>query len=317
MYNPEWANKNYYDVLEVDSTASKEEISKKYRKLARTYHPDMMPDGDDSKFKEVSEAYDVIGDTEKRKSYDAQRSGGGFGSFGNLFDSGLFNQASSSGTSNIDIDALLRNFAQSGNQTSDEKFVNDLLNNSKKETTENDSSFLNDIGDWMSRAKQSTSTKFSNSFGSKGDKVEQVKVSLTFEESLKASTREIEINDTKIKFRIPAGVKDGQKLRITKPLTVDIKIEVKSSKSFYWFDGLLTVRAPISLSKALYGGSHAFTLPTGTEVRFTLPERCANRAFKLAGKGINGDDVIVQPYISLPEADNSKELADLLIQEIS
>lgn len=64
--------RDYYEILGVDKKASQDEIKKSYRKLAKKYHPDMHP-GDKSaedKFKEVNEAYEVLGDAEKRKKYD-------------------------------------------------------------------------------------------------------------------------------------------------------------------------------------------------------------------------------------------------------
>jgi molecular chaperone DnaJ len=69
---------DYYKVLGVDRKASQDDIKKAYRKLARQYHPDTNADaGAEARFKEISEAYDVLGDPEKRKSYD--RGGGVFG----------------------------------------------------------------------------------------------------------------------------------------------------------------------------------------------------------------------------------------------
>ena len=79
----EWLEKDYYEVLGVRKDATAKDISKAYRTLARQYHPDTNP-GDTSaeeRFKEVSAAYEVIGDEPTRKQYDEFRrlGGGGFG----------------------------------------------------------------------------------------------------------------------------------------------------------------------------------------------------------------------------------------------
>ncbi|HEY9251931.1 MAG TPA: DnaJ domain-containing protein, partial [Nocardioides sp.] len=80
---PDWINKDYYAELGVKKDASGDDIKKAYRKLARANHPDSNP-GDDAKhekFKKVAEAYDVIGDAEKRKKYDEVRTLGASGGF--------------------------------------------------------------------------------------------------------------------------------------------------------------------------------------------------------------------------------------------
>ena len=77
-------SKDYYAVLGVSASASQDEIKKQYRKLAAKHHPDKNPT--DSKaadrFKDISEAYQVLGDAEKRKQYDEMRRLGAFGGFG-------------------------------------------------------------------------------------------------------------------------------------------------------------------------------------------------------------------------------------------
>src|SRR5216117_1905821 len=64
--------KDYYKSLGVERTASEEEISKAFRKLARQYHPDVAKEKKtaEAKFKEINEAYEVLGDAEKRQRYD-------------------------------------------------------------------------------------------------------------------------------------------------------------------------------------------------------------------------------------------------------
>ena len=79
----EWFEKDYYKVLGVVSTATDKEITRAYRKLAKQYHPDANP-GSEERFKEISAAYDVLGDADKRKEYDEVRSHGPIGGFGGM-----------------------------------------------------------------------------------------------------------------------------------------------------------------------------------------------------------------------------------------
>nr|MDA8116596.1 DnaJ domain-containing protein [Actinomycetota bacterium] len=73
----EWYEKDYYKILGVSSSATDKEIQKAYRKLAKEYHPDAHP-GSEEKFKEISAAYEVLGDAKKRSEYDSVRAQGPF-----------------------------------------------------------------------------------------------------------------------------------------------------------------------------------------------------------------------------------------------
>ena len=96
----EWLEKDYYKVLGVSESASDKEITRAYRKLAKEHHPD-AGSGSEERFKEISSAYDVLGDPEKRKEYDEVKrmgplggfAGQSFGDFdlGDIF-GGLFNR---------------------------------------------------------------------------------------------------------------------------------------------------------------------------------------------------------------------------------
>jgi len=106
MAEREWFEKDYYKALGLTSSATDKEITRAYRKMAKQLHPDTNP-GSEEKFKEVSVAYDVLGDAEKRKEYDEVRrlgpaaagfgpgagnvnfGAGNFADFGDLF-GGLF-----------------------------------------------------------------------------------------------------------------------------------------------------------------------------------------------------------------------------------
>jgi molecular chaperone DnaJ len=115
------AKRDYYDVLGVDKSASDAEIKSAFRKLAKKYHPDLNKEPDAAeKFKEVQEAYDVLSDEQKRKTYDQFGSaafdnnagGNPYGSYGNY---GGFNTSGFGFEDfNINLDDILSNMFGSG-----------------------------------------------------------------------------------------------------------------------------------------------------------------------------------------------------------
>lgn len=108
------AQPDYYKSLGVEKNASKDEIKKAFRKLAAQYHPDKKT-GDETKFKEISEAYAVLGDEKKRAEYDAYghafagANGGQGGGFGG-FDFSDFQQAAGGQGFSFDINDIFENF---------------------------------------------------------------------------------------------------------------------------------------------------------------------------------------------------------------
>lgn len=114
MSERDYAEKDYYKTLGVSRDASQDEISKAYRKLARRYHPDANPDDPDAEdqFKEISEAYQVLSDSEKRREYDRIRDmveSGAFASGGDPFGGmgGFARAGSAGGMGGMDLGDLL------------------------------------------------------------------------------------------------------------------------------------------------------------------------------------------------------------------
>src|SRR6202042_2521289 len=111
MSTKDFLEKDYYKVLGVAKSASPDEIKKSYRKLARKYHPDANK-GDhaaEERFKEISEAYNILSDEKRRKEYDEARSLFGSGGMGCVGGPGP------AGSYNFDLGDLFGGGAQGGN----------------------------------------------------------------------------------------------------------------------------------------------------------------------------------------------------------
>src|SRR3989338_492075 len=101
------AKRDYYEVLGIPKSASDTEIKSAYRRLARKHHPDVDKAADASeKFKEISEAYQILSDAQKRKSYDQFGHVGPtpFGGFGNQDGSRTYSWSSGGGNPNVQFD---------------------------------------------------------------------------------------------------------------------------------------------------------------------------------------------------------------------
>ena len=112
--------RDYYEVLGVKKSATKDEIKSAYRKLAKTYHPDNKETGNADKFKEIQEAYDVLFDDKKRQMYDqfghaAFEQGAGGGAGGNPFAGGF---GGFEGFQDVDLGDIFSSFFGGGRRGS-------------------------------------------------------------------------------------------------------------------------------------------------------------------------------------------------------
>lgn len=188
--------KDYYKTLGVSKDADAKEIKKQYRKLARQFHPDKNPDkGAESKFKEISEAYEVLSDKEKRQHYDElgpnweqyvrQGAGqgpgaGGFEGFGGFGGGGGGYQYYTGGGQNADF-----------------------------------SDFFNSIfgGMGMGGAQGSRRGGFSRNVPMAGSDYTAT-MTIGLEEAYRGTEAEINVDGKTIKVKVPPGISDGDKLRV-------------------------------------------------------------------------------------------------------
>ena len=198
--------KDYYRILGVDAKAPDEAIKKAYRKLAVKYHPDKVTGSDkknaEEKFKEITEAYYVLGDAKRRQEYDAMRSGGRFGDY-----SGSFADAQG-----FDFEEILRHF-RAGSQ-----------GGGQRRRTRSFSIF-DDIFSDMFSSPRSRGTQYAF-YGDEGPRqqmeAEYPSVTTDRHSSLRiprsvasaGGSVSFEIGGRSISVKIPAGIREGKSMRL-------------------------------------------------------------------------------------------------------
>jgi molecular chaperone DnaJ len=254
----EWLEKNYYSVLGVDEKADAKEIQRAYRKLARQYHPD-AEGGDESRFKEVSAAYEVVGDEAKRKEYDELRR----------------------------LGPIAGGFA--GGRTSDGGY----------QIRFEDVSDFGGLGDLFgglfggrggSRARQQPQ-------GPRPGPDTEASLTLGFLEAVQGLTTEVLVDGETVRVRIPPGVGHGQRIRLRgkgRPGLnggpngdLYVVVQVEDHARFGRKGNDLTVTVPITFGEATLGGD--ITVPTldGDTVTVRIPAGTrSGRTFRVKGRGV-------------------------------
>ncbi|MEH2406835.1 MAG: DnaJ C-terminal domain-containing protein [Nostoc sp.] len=279
--------KDYYAILGVSKTASQEEIKQAFRKLARKYHPDVNPNNKqaEARFKEVSEAYEVVSDTDKRKKYDQfgqywKQAGEGFPSGGVGADMGGFD------------------FSQYGNF---DEFINELLGRfggasprgGRQQSYSQNYSYRTSTG---------SSTGFSSfndyGFGDAGAGTSQdteAVISLTFAEAFNGVQKRFSLGNETIDVRIPSGAKPGTRLRVRgkgqiNPMTQQrgdlyLKVELQPHSFFQMEGDNLVCEVAITPDEATLGASIDVPTPDGS-VNVKLPAGVrSGQSLRLRGKG--------------------------------
>ncbi len=298
--------KDLYQILGVSKTASEAEIKSAYRKLARKYHPDLNKDDKSAaeKFKEVSNAYDIIGNAEKRKKYDNNEIdadgkptgfGAGFGggnydfkSGGNPFGSGFGGAGGFNGAQGFDFSSI---------------FGDDIF-----------SQFTGRAGGGRSPARKGQDISYN--------------MRVDFLDAAKGVEKQVNLGGKNVNVKIPAGTLSGQTLRL-KGLGYagmnggengDALITINVDEHPYFKNEGLNVLLdlPISITEAIKGAK--ITVPTvnGKVAVKVPPYSSSGDKLRLKGQGIKaksaqGDEIItLQIILPKNKSVNLDKLADNL-----
>lgn len=288
------SHKDYYKILGVPKTATADDIKKAYRKLAQQYHPDRNQDNKkaEEKFKEINEAYEVLGNAEQRSKYDR-------------------------------LGSSWKNFQQTtANPRNDFKW-GDWSDFTKKNTTRSTQQDFEDNGSNFSEF-------FENMFGANkaGTKSSQrsrtssketnASVTLTLEEAYSGKTVKISVANDSVDVKIKPGIADGQKLKIatTKPDigTIFLTVQVNQHPLFKRTGNDLEADVPVDLYTAILGGDIAIRTLKGT-VKMTLPPETQSATIKklkglgMPKHGLDGEfgDLYVRLIINIPTGLTTKE----------
>lgn len=293
MSGQDWLEKDFYAVLGVPKDADAAAIKKAYRKLARTMHPDHNP-GDaaaEAKFKEVGEAYAVLSDPEQRQQYDQLRAmtggarfraggpgGAQSGGFEDMF-GGVFGGG---GGSRV-------RFPQGGGANGG---FEDLLGG------------LFGGGNFG----QTRTAR-------RGADLAAV-TTLPFRQAVEGSTVELGLEGRTVKARIPAGVRDGQKIRLrgkgrpgehgAPPGDLEVTVRVAPHPVFTLDGPHLRVTLPVAFDEAALGAEVPVPTLDGGSVRLKIPAGTpSGRVLRVKGRGVPAastpGDLLVTVQVVVPQ----------------
>lgn len=285
--------RDLYEILGVQRGASDEEIKRAYRKLARQYHPDRNP-GDkqaEARFKEVQEAYDVLSDKTKRAQYDryghagpGAGMGGGPGGFEFRWGPGG---------------------AQQMDPTQAEEFLRQMFG---------DNAF-GDLGDLFGGRRTRSRTR-----RPPPPQEVETEVTIPFRTAALGGTIALQLDGREIDVKIPAGVEEGQSLRLAGqgPGGSDLRLKLRIQPHPYFRrEGKdLILEMPLSLPEAVLGGPVDVPTLDGTRLTVKVPPGTSSGArLRLRGRGIAGGDQYIEIKVVVPAPSN--ERSRQLIEEFA
>lgn len=303
MTGQDWMEKDFYAVLGVSKGADGTEVKKAFRKLARTLHPDHNP-GDakaEAKFKEVGEAYAVLSDPEQRQQYDQLRamtggarfsagpggSGGASGGFEDMF-GGLFGGGGAAGRPG----GTRVRYSQQGGGGGFEDLLGGMFGGGGGAAG----------GGGFRQPRPGIDLAATTT--------------LPFRQAVEGSTVTLGVESRNVTARIPAGVHDGQKIRLRgkgRPgepggpagdLVVTVRV---TPHLLFSLEGInLRITLPVSFDEAALGSTVRVPTFDGATVRLRVPEGTpSGRVVRVRGKGITTSkgigDLLVTVQVVVPQ----------------
>ena len=308
--------KDYYAILGVPKSATQAEIKKAYRKLARELHPDTNKDPDaEKRFKEANEAQAVLTDPEKRKQYDElgenwqayQQAGYGsggatdWGGFGGAPGGTRWSYRTTSAEDLGGFSDFFRQFfggaggaqsAYGGGSTGAFEYVD-----------------LSDLAGGRTRARAIPSA--------------QATAEVTLAEVATGAERMVNVNGKRLHVKIPAGVTDGSKVKLSGAVDggdLVINVRVKPDPRFERQGADLRTEVPLTLAEALLGAEVPVPTPTGSVKLRIRPNTQNGQEIRVKGRGlpkrgsVQKGDLIVTTRVVLPRLDEDarKQLEPVL-----
>jgi curved DNA-binding protein len=257
--------KDYYAVLGVNKTASAEEIKKQFRKQALKYHPDRNPNNKqaEARFKEISEAYEVLSDPEKRQKYDK---------YGQYWQQAGQAGNWSGGATGFDVGGF--DFSKYGGF---DEFINEILG---RTANPSGGGAKNPYNYGNTTAKNTGFGGF-NDFGQQNTSADkEATIRLTLAEAFRGISRKINLGKETLEVRIPAGVKTGNRVRVKGKGNYNsftrqqgdlyLKVELQPHPFFDFEGDNLVCEVPISPDEAVLGTSIDIPTPDGM-VKMKIP----------------------------------------------
>lgn len=281
---------DYYKTLGISKSATQDEIKKAYRKLVKKYHPDVNPDDKtaEEKFKQVTEAYEVLSDEENRKLYDElgqdwdkYKQGGASGAYqGNPF----AQQQGGRRTYHYNAGGGGNPFGDMGGDAGNFGGFSDFFRQ-----------FFGGAGEGGGqRARQGGGFRA----GGQTAKGQDLKANLnvSFQEAFHGGKKTFSINGNSVSIHLKPGVQDGQKLRLRgkgqdsplggQPGDLILKLNVGTDSRYTREDDDLTMALPLDIVTATLGGKITVNTPHGAVNLKVAPGTPSGKKLRLKGKGM-------------------------------